>query len=139
VQVSQGVSRLNRDRGERTMADMAHSGHSAASAHETTHEHPAENIYIKVAAVLLAITVIEVIIYYVQWLHDHKVIGPTLLVLSSIKFVTVVGYFMHLKFDDRRLSFVFGGALLLSLAIVVALYILLQHHGIDYTTSGMIK
>jgi cytochrome c oxidase subunit 4 len=120
------------------MADVAHGGHSAA-AHEPAHDHPGEKIYIKVAGLLLAITIVEVIIYYIQWLHDHKVIGPTLMILSAVKFVTVVGYFMHLKFDDRRLTFIFGGAMFLSIATVIALYLLLQTHGIQYTVGGMIK
>ena len=123
------------------MADIAHGGAGIATAHddETSHAHPGERIYVKVAAVLLGITIVEVVIYYIQWLHDHKVLAPTLMVLSAVKFVTVVGYFMHLKFDDRRLTLLFGGALLLSLGTVVALYILLQYHPIDYAQGGMIK
>ena len=121
------------------MADIAHGAHGAATAHGAAHDHPSEKIYIKVAALLLGITIVEVVIYYIQWLHDHKVLGPTLMVLSAVKFVTVVGYFMHLKFDDRRLAYLFTGAMLLSIATVVALYLLLQLHGIDYAAGGMIK
>ncbi len=121
------------------MADMAHGGHGAAAEHDAAHDHPGESIYVKVAVVLLAITIVEVIIYYIQWLHDHKVLGPTLMILSAVKFVTVVGYFMHLKFDDRRLTFLFSGAMFITIATVTALYMLLQFHGIDYAAGGMIK
>ena len=123
------------------MADLAHDGHSAVAAHgqEAAHDHPGERVYIKVAAILLGITIVEVIIYYIEWLHDHKVIGPALMILSAIKFATVVGFFMHLKFDDKRLAVIFSGALFLSLATVIALYFLLQYHGIQYTAGGVIK
>ena len=66
-------------------------------------------------------------------------IGPALMILSAIKFATVVGFFMHLKFDDKRLAVIFSGALFLSLATVIALYFLLQYHGIQYTAGGVIK
>jgi cytochrome c oxidase subunit IV len=119
------------------MADIALTEHGPVSAHEAAHHHPGERVYVKVAAVLLVITIIEVVIYYIQWMHDHKVIGPALLALSAVKFATVVGFFMHLKFDDRRLTVIFGGALAIALATIIALYVLLQHHGINYTTTGM--
>lgn len=118
------------------MAEYAQTGHGVESAHEAAHEHPGDRTYIKVAVVLLAITITEVVIYYIQWLHDHKVLGPALLALSAVKFVTVVGFFMHLKFDDRRLTVIFGGALATVLATVIALYLLLQLHGIGYTDGG---
>jgi cytochrome c oxidase subunit 4 len=122
------------------MADLAHGGHGTAlpDPHEAAHEHPGELVYIKVALVLLAITIIEVAVYYIQWMHDHGVIVPALMVMSAVKFVTVVGFFMHLKFDDRRLTYIFAGALAIALATVIALYILFKYHGIDYTLGGLL-
>ena len=37
------------------------------------------------------------------------------------KFALVVMFYMHLKFDNRFFSFLFGGPLLLALAVVVSL------------------
>ena len=46
---------------------------------------------------------------------------PLLLVLSAFKFALVVMFYMHLKFDSRFFVFLFGGPLLLAIAVVVSL------------------
>ena len=94
------------------------------------HGHPGELTYIKVAVVLAIITVIEVVIYYLNIPHSVLVTG--LLIFSAVKFVTVVGYFMHLKFDDRRLLWIFGGGLLIGGSILLALDVLQHFHQIQY-------
>jgi cytochrome c oxidase subunit 4 len=96
------------------------------------HDHPSEMVYVKVALVLVAITAIEVAIWYIQWFHDSGALIPTLAVLSIIKFVTVVGYYMHLKFDDARYRYTFLCGLLLSASIVTALVVLMRTHKIEY-------
>jgi cytochrome c oxidase subunit IV len=110
---------------------MSH-GVSVSGGHDVAHEHehPGERTYIKVAVILSAITLVEVIIYYLGLPKDLLV--GILLVLSSVKFATVVGYFMHLKFDDRRLLYIFGGALGLALVIVLALDALHKADSLDY-------
>lgn len=122
------------------MAEIAHGGHGAAlpDAHEAAHHHPGDLTYIKVAIFLLIITIVEVAVYYVQWMHDSGAIVPTLLALSAIKFVAVVGFFMHLKFDDRRLTYLFGGGLALGFGTVIVLYILFVYHPIDYVLGGLL-
>jgi cytochrome c oxidase subunit 4 len=79
----------------------------------TTHDHPSELEYIKVAAVLAAITLAEVLVYYAKSLG--KLLALILVVLSTIKFSMVVLWFMHLRFDSRlfRRLFVTGMALAL--------------------------
>ena len=74
----------------------------------TTHDHPSELEYIKVALVLAAITLAEVLIYYVEALEGLLV--PILLLFSAVKFAMVVLWFMHLRFDSRlfRRLFVTG-------------------------------
>ena len=101
-----------------------HSG----EAHE--HEHPGELTYIKVAIILAIITVVEVAIYYISDLRD--VLVPALIILSVLKFLAVVSYFMHLKFDDRRLAWTFGLAMILTISVVLALDVLHDYHAIDY-------
>ncbi|MDP9363002.1 MAG: cytochrome C oxidase subunit IV family protein [Chloroflexota bacterium] len=88
----------------------------AVDQHEN---HPGERTYINVAIVLAVITAIEVAIYYVEALEDFLV--PILIVLSIAKFIYVVGYFMHLKFDDRRFRWVFLAGLVISTSAVLAL------------------
>jgi cytochrome c oxidase subunit IV len=120
---------------EETMAHGAEglTGHGHAHAHAPgEHEagHPGELTYIKIAAILAVITIVEVAIYYFD-------LGRTLLVtlllgFSAIKFATVVGYFMHLKFDDRRLTWIFLSGLVVGFSIIMALWALFRWHAIDY-------
>jgi cytochrome c oxidase subunit 4 len=90
------------------------------------HEHPTERIYIKVAIILSIITAVEVFIYYIE--AFESILVPALVILSAAKFVTVIGYFMHLKFDDRRLSWIFGGGLALAVAVFVVVWATMNWH-----------
>ena len=77
----------------------------------THHDHPGEAKYIKIALILAAITAVEVAFSY--WEAVEGILAPSLIAMSIVKFVIVVGYFMHLKFDSRlfRRLFVAGIAL----------------------------
>jgi len=77
---------------------MATGGNVAAKAE---HEHPKEKVYVKVALWLGAITAAEITISYIKMPDGAKI--AALLILSVIKFAAVVGYFMHLKFDNPAL------------------------------------
>jgi cytochrome c oxidase subunit IV len=101
---------------------------AAPGAHETAH--PGERTYIEVAIVLAVITMIEVAVWYTSLAKPLLV--SILLLLSAIKFGTVVGYFMHLKFDDRRFLWIFSGGLVVAFSIVMALYALFHWHAIAY-------
>ncbi len=82
-------------------------------------EHPGERTYINVAIILAIITAIEVAIYYVEAIRDLLV--PILIILSVGKFVAVVGYFMHLKMDDRRFRVMFIAGLVIAMSAFLAL------------------
>ncbi|MBA2518934.1 MAG: cytochrome C oxidase subunit IV family protein [Chloroflexia bacterium] len=84
--------------------------------------HPGDREYIRIAIILTIITAVEVAIYYVEGIRSFLV--PVLIVLSVAKFVAVVGYFMHLKFDDRRFLLVFAGGLAISVSVIAALVIM---------------
>ncbi len=88
----------------------------AVDQHE---EHPGERTYINIAIVLSIITAVEVAIYYIEGIRDFLV--PILIVLSIAKFVAVVGYFMHLRFDDRRFRWMFIAGLAITTSVVLAL------------------
>ncbi len=91
-------------------------------------EHPGPKVYVQVAIILAIITAIEVVIYYIDWVRDNNVLVPALLLLSAVKFITVVGYFMHLKFDDRRLTWTFVAGLVVATSIILALYAMFRVH-----------
>ena len=90
----------------------------------TAHEHPSEFTYIRIAVILAIITAVEVVIYYIEALRG--ILVPALIALSAAKFLLVVGYFMHLKFDDKKLAWIFAFALITSVAVFVGVW-LMQH------------
>jgi cytochrome c oxidase subunit 4 len=80
-------------------------------------DHPDAAEYIKIGLILGVITAVEVAVYYVEALEGALL--AILLVLSASKFVLVVLWFMHLKFDSRLLSIAFSSGLLLVSALLV--------------------
>ena len=82
-------------------------------------EHASTATYLRIAAILVMITLIEVGVFYVPTFQTLLV--PILLVLSAVKFTLVVMFYMHLKFDNRFFAFLFGGPLLLGMAVVISL------------------
>lgn len=87
--------------------------------------HPSLNAYVRIAIMLGIITGIEVLIYYIPALEG--VLVPMLIALSAIKFVVVVGYFMHLKFDDKLLTGIFGAALIVSILLFIGLWVVMYY------------
>jgi cytochrome c oxidase subunit 4 len=103
----------------------------AVDQHE---EHPGERVYVNVAIILAVITALEVVIYYVDALSG--ILVPTLIIMSLAKFVTVVGYFMHLKYDDRRFAWIFSAGLLTAIAVFIAVGVIQDFHEIvEYFSS----
>lgn len=109
-----------------------HALQPGSGAEDHSHAHPSESVYIRIAVILTAITAVEVAIYYIDWFHTSGTLVAALVVLSLVKFVTVIGYYMHLKFDDVRYRYTFGFGLILTLAIMSALVVLMRTHAIDY-------
>jgi len=97
--------------------------HAIAHAPEE-HAHPGARQYITIAVILSVITAIEVAVYYFPPLRP--IIAPILIVLSAVKFATVVMFYMHLKFDSRLFSamFLFG---LSAAAFTIIMFIALFH------------
>jgi cytochrome c oxidase subunit 4 len=91
-------------------------------AHEE-HNHPTPKLYIQIAVVLTIITIVEVVLLYLpEW--GVPVSGMVLVVLFAIlsvaKFLFVVGWYMHLKFDPPMYRRMFGFALVVALTIATA-------------------
>jgi cytochrome c oxidase subunit 4 len=94
------------------------------AAHERTHvRHPSPREYVRIALILAVITIAEVVIYYIDWIHENELLVPLLFLFSTIKFTLVVLWFMHLRFDSRTYArfFVMGlaGAVTLFLVMLI--------------------
>lgn len=89
-------------------------------AHDaTTHEaeHGMSNAgYVRIALILAAITALEVSTYYVDF---GPFFMPALMIMMVVKFLMVVSYFMHLKFDNRLFSWLFYAGLVLAITVYV--------------------
>lgn len=91
-----------------------------AQEHHVPHPTPAQ--YVRIAVLLAVLTAIEVALFYVNsrlelgWLNT-----AALLILAFLKFVTVVGWYMHLRFERLAASrfFTFGFILAFSLYAIV--------------------
>ena len=88
----------------------------ATDSHAT--EHGLSTIgYVRIALILAAITGLEVSTYYVDF---GRLFLPALLIMMVIKFVMVVSYFMHLKFDNKVFSWLFYTGLFLAVGVYCA-------------------
>ena len=87
--------------------------------HAQAHDHPTPSTFVKIGAILFAITAVEFGIVYLEGMKG--IIWAVLGILSVVKFILVVGYFMHLKFEHRFLSWVFAVGAVLAALILVAL------------------
>ncbi len=85
----------------------------------THHDHPGEGKYIKIALILAAITAVEVVFSY--WEAVEGILAPSLIAMSVVKFVIVVGYFMHLKFDSRLFRRLFVAGIVLAIFCFTAM------------------
>jgi cytochrome c oxidase subunit 4 len=93
--------------GEDLTADEYGEGHHGAT----------DKQYIIIAAVLALITAMEVTISYV---HIGPLFLPVLLILMVLKFLAVVSYFMHLRFDNKIFSFMFYTGVILAVGVYCA-------------------
>jgi cytochrome c oxidase subunit 4 len=81
--------------------------------------HPGTGEYIQIGVILAVLTAIEVSLYFAD--VSVRISTPVLLVLTALKFLLVVFWFMHLRFDTplfRRLFFM-GLALALAVFAIV--------------------
>jgi cytochrome c oxidase subunit 4 len=94
--------------------------------------HASAGKYIQVAVILFVLTALEVLLYEVCFGHlSHSMtglastLGPwfveLLLFLSALKFWFVAMFYMHLKFDNRILSGLFGFSLIIAAVVILAL------------------
>jgi cytochrome c oxidase subunit 4 len=105
---------------------MAHdANHGAAHAHaHAAHAHPTGATYLKIFVILTLITIIEVWAYYIPALVASPLFNPALIAMSAAKFVIVVLFYMHLKFDHKLFRVLFTGPMIIAGATITALLFL---------------
>ena len=84
--------------------------------------HASPAFYWAIGGILTVITAVEVAIFYIPALEGFLV--PLLLLLSAAKFLLVVMFFMHLKFDSKIFSGVFLAGMVLAVFMTTALIVL---------------
>jgi cytochrome c oxidase subunit 4 len=87
------------------------------------HEHHSDMFYVRIAVVLAILTALETSTY---WVDFGPLFLPALLIMMSIKFVMVVLFFMHLRFDSKWFNMVFWIGV--GLALMVYLVALATFH-----------
>ena len=87
-----------------------------------THEHPSDRQYVKVAVILGILTAIEVFTYF-DSVHRMSAAAmyALLTVLMILKFIYVVAWFMHLKFDSPIFKHIFVTGILLALGVYLVM------------------
>jgi cytochrome c oxidase subunit 4 len=78
--------------------------------------------YLFVFIALAGFTLIETLVSYVQ---QAAIKLPTLIVLSVVKAVLVLLYFMHLKFDSKLFSYLFIGGCVLVIPLILAMVLIM--------------
>jgi len=109
--------------------EMAHSQHA----------HPTNRFYLTIGAILIGLTVLEVIGYYGETQHWYAAGTAVFIILflSALKFVSVVAYYMHLKYDNKLFTAVFVFPALLAVLVIGGMILLFGPlHGTSTAIHG---
>jgi cytochrome c oxidase subunit 4 len=109
--------------------EMAHSQHA----------HPTNRFYLTIGAILIGLTVLEVVGYYGETQHWYAAGTAVFIILflSALKFVSVVAYYMHLKFDNKLFTAVFVFPALLAVLVIGGMILLFGPlHGTSTAIHG---
>jgi cytochrome c oxidase subunit IV len=79
-------------------------------AEEEGRSHPGVGQYVEIGVILAVLTAVEVAMYIYREPLGRAITTPALLALTMLKFMLVVLWFMHLRFDHKmfRRVFFFG-------------------------------
>ena len=80
--------------------------------------HPTVGQYVEIGVILAVVTAIEVALFYAD--IPRQVTVPALLFLTAIKFLLVVMWFMHLRYDHRLLTRLFTAGIVIALVLFAA-------------------
>ena len=101
------------------------------------HAHPTNAFYLKIGAVLIGLTALEVVGYIGEVNHWYSQGIATLIILglSAVKFYLVVALYMHLKYDHKLFTGVFVFPMLLGTLVIVGMILLF--HVLHGTSTGI--
>ncbi len=86
-------------------------------ASDTSHvAHPTPLLYVKIAILLAVLTGIEVALFYLEEAVGSLAV-PLLIILAFLKFVIVIGYYMHLRYEKPLLSRFFSAGFVLAILV----------------------
>ena len=91
--------------------------------HDEEHSHPGWKTYTVIAVILAIITALEIGTYYVEETLGAALVW-ILLALSVVKFVLVVGWYMHLKFDNKIFTWFFGFGMAVAISVILSFLVL---------------
>lgn len=98
------------------------------------HAHPTPAQYWRIAALLAVLTAVEVGMFYIDREYELGGINAVILiVLALLKFVIVVGWYMHLRFEKSTLSRFFSAGFILAIALYL---VVLASMGVVVITGG---
>lgn len=97
---------------------------------DASHDHPSDLLYVKVALFLAVLTGFEVATYFFD-LSTAALIG-FLFPMMIIKFLTVIFYFMHLKYDNPLFKRVFLFGLILAIGVFTIALFAFEFWSADY-------
>lgn len=78
--------------------------------------------YLFIFIALAVFTLIETLVSYIQ---QAAIKVPTLIVLSVVKALLVLLYFMHLKFDSKIFSYLFVTGCILAIPLILVIVIVM--------------
>jgi cytochrome c oxidase subunit 4 len=87
--------------------------------------HAGVAFYWVIGFALAVVTLLEVWLFTVEGLGGWYI--PILLALSVAKFIGVVAYFMHLRFDHRMFTYFFVSAMIIGILIFTLLLLLAEY------------
>ena len=93
------------------------------------HTHPGPREYVIIGLILFVLTMVEYGLYLAEDRLHLLSAGPAavlIAIVSAAKFIIVVAYYMHLKFDSRVFSWVFVAPLSLAVLVVISLILLFK-------------
>ena len=100
-------------------------GTGAPAEHHHAHDHhPGWKTYVVVGIILTIITAVEVSAYYIPAWENSKIYVPSMLIMSAVKFVIVVMFYMHLKYDHRLFRALFTGPFIIAATTLIGLMFL---------------
>jgi cytochrome c oxidase subunit 4 len=85
-----------------------------------THAQPGPATWVRVLVLLTIATVLEVLTYVFESTLGVLTV-PILILFAIIKFLLVVAYYMHLKYDARLLTGIFTWGMVIALSIFMAM------------------